>query len=89
MTDEKTKERYKSGGAVMPGAPTDAWTKRLRMLCELIFALVAGFFFGGTKLPLSVYPLGCALVAALPKNATVALVGIWLRCFYASALGTK
>ena len=89
MTDEKTKERCKSGGAVMPGAPTDAWTKRLRMLCELIFALVAGFFFGGTKLPLSVYPLGCALVAALPKNATVALVGIWLRCFYASALGTE
>lgn len=94
MTDEKTKERCVSvgaetGTAARYGTPFDAWTKRLRMLGAVLFSFAAGFFFGGTALPLSVYPLGCALVAALPKNAVVALVGIWLRCFYESALGTE
>ena len=94
MTDEKTKERCMPAGTeagsvgAQYGAPPDAWIKRLRALGGVLFSFGAGFFFGGTALPLSVYPLGCALVAALPKNATAALVGIWLRCLYESALGT-
>ncbi len=60
---------------------------RLRKIGKFLAMLAAGFFFGGAKLPLSVYPLGCALVAALPCRVIAALIGVWLRCLYAAATG--
>jgi hypothetical protein len=45
-----------------------------------------GFLFGGTVLPFSLYPLGCALVAALPKNTVPALCGILLRAVFRISL---
>ncbi len=95
MTEEKTKERVgtetsglREPSSVIPHEKTaEDWVYRWRKWNEMLLMLLSGFFFGGTSLPLSVYPLGCALVAALPKNAVVALFGIWLRCFYESARG--
>ena len=41
-----------------------------------------GFLFSGAKFPLNTYPLGCALVAALPKNTVAAMLGILARTGY-------
>ena len=41
-----------------------------------------GFLFGGTKFPLNTYPLGCALVSALPRNTLAAMFGIFVRTVY-------
>ena len=98
MTEEKTNERKISSRTYIRreedgfSAEDELRTlhtgmRRLQWLGERLLMLGAGFFFGGTALPLSVYPLGCALIAALPKQTIAALIGLWLRCAYAAALG--
>jgi len=49
-------------------------------LSGIVFLL--GFLFGGAKFPLDTYPLGCALVAALPNNTVPAILGILARTGY-------
>ncbi len=81
-------ESMKMDAPMMRGMEAhEIWMRRLRRISEMLLMLAAGFFFGGTALPLSVYPLGCALVAALPRNALTALAGVWLRCLYESGFG--
>ena len=95
MTEEKTKERVGTDKAVLHEQSSmiphemqaEDWLYHFRKWYELLLVAFAGFFFGGTSLPLAVYPLGCALVAALPKHSLIALLGIWLRCFYELAKG--
>ena len=47
-----------------------------------VIGFALGFLFGGAKFPLNTYPLGCALVAALPKNTVAAMLGILVRTGY-------
>ncbi len=89
MTEEKTKDmtKHESEPRTNEYAPPVRWLDGIRALWESILMLGAGFFFGGTALPLSVYPLGCALISALPRHGLSVLIGIWLRCAYATSLG--
>ncbi len=63
----------------------DIWLYRWRRIGRTLVTLALGFFLGGAELPFSVYPLGCALVGALPKHIIAALLGVWLRCLYTYA----
>ena len=97
MTEEKLTEREKTEMRVGETAnDKDALRreKEKRLLarkCRRAFsALTAGgigFLFGGTVFPFSLYPLGCALVAALPKNTVPALCGILLRAVLSAQSG--
>ncbi len=89
MTEEKTKDmtNKESEPRMNVYAEPRRWLDILQSIWKSLLMLGAGFFFGGTALPLSVYPLGCALISALPRHGISVLVGIWLRCFYASSLG--
>lgn len=86
MTDEKIKqlELSKEPRAAVP--PQNA-TAGLRKAAGAAFTLVIGFLFGGTQFPLDAYPLGFALVAAVPQYSVFALAGVLLRCALAYSVG--
>ena len=48
---------------------------------------VLGFLFGGTAFPFGAFPLGGALVAALPRYSVSAALGVLLRSIYETAMG--
>ena len=50
-------------------------------------AFLFGFVFSGTEIPMNTYPLGCALIAALPKNTVAAMLGILVRTVYLYSKG--
>ena len=95
MTDEKLKENSKQTmikketQAVMEKPIPFIRGKRLSRKKSQIQNMISpgigfliGFLFGGAKFPLDTYPLGCALVSALPRNAVAALLGVLVRTGY-------
>lgn len=87
MTEEKLEQRQ----SISPETAVPKERKReeavsFRWLASFLTAGM-GFLLGGTELPLSLQPFGCALVAALPKHTVAALIGIILRSVVSSALG--
>ncbi len=84
MTEEKM--RTASPEAVetpaVRGAPLGAYRPG-----GVLAAFAAGFLFGGASLAPGGYPLGTALVGALPRYGIPALAGLWIRCLAASAFG--
>ncbi len=87
MTEEKTKELMTNKREFPSEIKQGNSFLMFKQMANILTMLTAGFFLAGAELPFSVYPLGCALVCALPKYGTCALMGIWLRCIYAAALG--
>ncbi len=86
MTEEKIKQTYQTQTV----RRTPQLKKKKRWPKGAVSAFCSagmGFLFGGTELMFSMTPLGCALVAALPKHTVAALVGIIVRSALISASG--
>lgn len=88
MTDEKLKElqpalRQEKRGSI----PISHTTFGIKKAIAALGTLIIGFFLGGTAFPMNAYPLGIALVAALPRYPLFAVIGIALRCTYEYASG--
>ena len=45
-------------------------------------SFVLGFLLGGAEFPLQTYPLGCALISALPRHLISTLLGMIVRSVY-------
>ena len=88
LTDERIKELEPTSGRERRIAvcPTNT-AAGFRKAAGAVGTMIIGFFFGGTEFPLGAYPLGSALVAAVPKYSVFALIGVLLRCAYAYAAG--
>lgn len=95
MTDEKLEEkstqtavqketRVSTEIPVQPMRSKRLYIKKTRFqnMLDPGIGFLIGFLFGGAKFPLDTYPLGCALVSALPRNAVAALLGILFRTGY-------
>ena len=94
MTEEKNKARHIPGIGARPHvqkrkteAPAYEWMRCWQSLSSLLSTLSLGFLLSGTPLVSGVAPLGCALIASLPRHAALALVGVWMRCLYEAVLG--
>lgn len=100
MTDEKLKEKNtqatvkketkaitKKPSRSVRGQPPSETQGRFRRIISAAFGFGLGFVFSGTKFPLNTYPLGCALVSALPRNTVAAMLGILLRTGYLYSQG--
>ena len=90
MTDEKLEEKNsqtavkkeaQSESRVRPisGIKPTAKKKPFRGAASSLMGFVLGFLLGGTEFPLQTYPLGCALVASLPRNTIAAMLGMTVR----------
>ena len=92
MTDEKLEEKNsqaavekdvqaQSKSRIRPisGIKPTAKKKPLRGAVSSLMGFVLGFLLGGTEFPLQTYPLGCALVASLPRNTVAAMLGMTVR----------
>ena len=101
MTDEKLEENYSQVSVTTPAQPLPNVhvhpigrmkpTARKRAMYEAfssVLGFLLGFLLGGTEFPLQTYPLGCALVAALPRNMLAAMLGIIVRSVYLFLNGT-
>lgn len=100
MTDEKldgsvsqmsiTKENVVSTERRIHTVDGSKSTEKKRTFREVVSSMmgfVFGFLLGGTEFPLETYPLGCALISALPRNVIAAMLGIVTRAVYLSANG--
>ena len=101
MTDEKLEEKI-SQVPVEGGAQTLAESrirainsmkaspkkKTLRGVISSVMGFLLGFLLGGTEFPLQTYPLGCALVASLPRNTIAAMLGMTTRAVVLFMNGT-
>lgn len=89
MTDEKTERMVRPPTESVTGAGerTSSVFPVIRRLTRALSVFAFGFFLGGTAFPLEIYPLGCALVAALPVHTIMAMGGILLRFLYLAAQG--
>ena len=101
MTDEKLDENYSRTSVAtitqpLPNAhvyPNGRMklSARKRIVHEAfssVLGFLLGFLLGGTEFPLQTYPLGCALVASLPRNLLAAMLGIIVRSVYLFLNGT-
>jgi stage II sporulation protein E len=101
MTDEKLDENYSrtSVAAITQPLPNAhvypngrmKLSARKRIVHEAfssVLGFLLGFLLGGTEFPLQTYPLGCALVASLPRNLLAAMLGIIVRSVYLFLNGT-
>ena len=64
------------------GPKPSARKKTLFDVSVAMLSCVLGFLLGGTEFPLQTYPLGCALVASLPRYVVSATLGITARLVY-------
>jgi len=69
------------------GKPPSEKKKGVGNIISSGMSFCLGFVFGGTKFPLNTYPLGCALVSALPRNTVAAMLGILVRTIYLYSQG--
>ena len=69
------------------GTKTEAKKKTFHDAISSLTGFMIGFLLGGTEFPLQTYPLGCALVSALPRNVIAAMLGIIARTIYLSMNG--
>ncbi len=92
MTDEKLEEKNSqiavkkdvqasSELRVHPisGMKPTAKKRTLRGAASSVMHFSLGFLLGGTEFPLQTYPLGCALVASLPRHTLAAMLGMIVR----------
>ena len=87
MTDERIKELEPRTGQRRVVVPSRRGRSGFRKAVGAAFTLAVGFLFSGTEFPGGAYPLGYALVAAVPQYSVFALLGVLLRCAYAYATG--
>ena len=87
MTDERIKELEPRTGQRRVVVPSGRGRSGFRKAVGAAFTLAVGFLFSGTEFPGGAYPLGYALVAAVPQYSVFALLGVLLRCAYAYATG--
>ena len=95
MTDEKLEEKTEQVAVIketralteqrirpISGMKSAVKKKTLQDVVSSAVGFVLGFLLGGTEFPLQTYPLGCALLAALPRNMISAMMGIIARSVY-------
>ncbi|MBQ2987878.1 MAG: SpoIIE family protein phosphatase [Clostridia bacterium] len=73
-----TERQVRPISAIRPSAKKPS----LRGAASSLLGIVLGFLLGGTEFPLQTYPLGCALVSALPRHMISAMIGIVARSVY-------
>ena len=56
--------------------------KNFFVAVDSTMSFVLGFLLGGAEFPLQTYPLGCALIAALPRRVISTLLGMIARSVY-------
>lgn len=49
---------------------------------DSVMSFILGFLLGGAEFPLQTYPLGCALIASLPRHVISTLLGMLARSAY-------